>query len=272
MKIAVVGTSHVAMIKLGWDLIRAGLPEIEMAFFSSPGKSARTRKLINMVFGYHSVVPQPDEIVIGHDARTIDLGAQDAVLQVGYVTGEVELATLLDRFAIDGLPATVEKPFRLSRPAFDAFCANLAQQYLPSPEWRGWTGPRLTLQPHPNPDERCMTSPREKFQRWQTLATNAETFRVAREIYLDHFETALGQHGIALLRQPAETFAPNGLTLTSYGKGAMDLHKNVPLDEDDYVHMNADFGLLSLEHYFTKVIGAPVHLPTPSPLNSMKEV
>ena len=264
-RVAIIGTSHVAALKMGWDRIAEQWPGIDVTFFAAPGKAARTQKLKGRVYGYHRAKPAPDEIIFGYDGgRTIDLAAFDHVLRVGDTLGEAELSGILSRYAVDGISDTGEdgahdtgKPLRLSRAAFDMACASLARASLPNAPWHDWDAPALTFLARPTPSTKCLRVDSDRYDQWRDLAARPDEYLIAREIYYAHLGHEMARVGIGLLRQPDETIAPCGLTDERFGEGAAGMVPGKALPDEDCVHMNADYGARALRAYLTPLTAQP---------------
>jgi len=256
-RVAIIGTSHVAALKMGWDKVADQWPGTEVTFFAAPGKAARTQKLKGRVYGYHRAKPAPDEIIFGYDGgRTIDLAAFDHVLRVGDTLGEADLSDLLSRYAVDGISDEV-KPLRMSRAAFDMACAALARASLPNPPWHDWDAPRLTFLARPTPSTKCLRIDSDRYDPWRDLAARPNEYLVAREIYYAHLTQEMAKRRIGLLRQPDETIAPCGLTDERFGDGAAGMIEGKALPDEDCVHMNAEYGALALRAYLAPLTAQP---------------
>ncbi len=252
-RIAVIGTSHVAMMKTGWDLVSSDWPDIELTFFASPGRAARTKKLQGMVYGYHAAKPGKQEIIVGNDGqRTLDLATFDHVLKVGDSTGEIKLADLVSQFSVDTLGPEGGAQ-RMSYTAFEDICRMLAERRCPPPPWRGWQDTTLWLVPQPYPDARVLTDKRDRFTPWATLCAAGDPCRAHRDLYLEAYRDALDDHGVRFVDQPPETFTDEGLTLQKYSDGAINIADGSALEDVDFIHMNDHYGALIWDRILTQI-------------------
>lgn len=253
-RLAIIGNSHVGAIKRAWDV--APRPEgIELAFFALPQIHLRqfrlNRKLLRFAAGPDASAREDFMRMVTqvNGAPSIDLGGFDAVMLYGGTTLQAEIVRLMNDYDIDGLRAA-GAPRRMSRPAFDAVLAGLAEISLPRPFWRGTRIPRFAVFPRPIPSAGATTSDSPHFSGWARIAARPDG---AREIFDLHFAAMAAAHarkGIDFLRQPAATLEPNGLTNAIFTKGSTRLRANRPHPATDFGHMNARYGALCLERIF----------------------
>lgn len=253
-RIAIIGNSHVAALKMGWDLIEADYPHLTVVFFASAGKLAQTRTLQGKVFGFLDPKPSPNEVIFGnHSERSIDLATFDHVLRVSEAKKESLLATVLETTVVDGWPADGRK-HHMSVSAFEALVGYAAQVQLMSSDWRNWDSPKVTSCPAPYPDERCLGNNKQpRLARWRVLAVRPDELLWLREIYTEKHRAFAEKHNIGLLTQPPETIGPTALTLKEYSEGSFRMDVGKMETSEEYIHMNAVFGQLMLEQYFDQI-------------------
>ena len=253
-KIAIVGNSHVAALKMGWDLIEKDYPHLDIVFFASVGKAAQDRELKGKVFGFLNPKPAPNEIVFGnHSERSINLAEYDHVLRVAEPKKESLLSVVLVDTVVDGWPKD-GREHHMSQSAFEALVEHTAKQQLVSPDWRNWSSPKVTSCPAPYPDERCMNHEHPaRIARWRVLALRPDELLWLREMYFEKHRAWAEKHNIGLLVQPKETIAENGLTKKSYSEGSFRMDADKMETSEEHIHMNAEFGKLMLEKYFTQI-------------------
>lgn len=255
-RLAIIGNSHVAAFREGWTLIEREHPGTRIEFFALPNAHLGRLSLdANKRLGLAETgEARLRELTIAVNGRlTIDLGASDHVLWVGYYWPFEALSKLMAEFSIDGLRESPRAPRALSRPAFDAVCDGLAEAVLPGEGWRGWRAPRLTLNVRALPAESCLGDARPAFRYWRAAAQHPEGAGAVAAAFLDRFKQALVGHGIGLLRQPEETLAASGLTATDYSRGSHRLMGGLPHPDSDHVHMNARYGALCLRRLLARI-------------------
>lgn len=244
-RIAVIGNSHVASLRNGWEQVGHRHDAIHLDFFAAPhpgfnelelgpglrfgipegGVGARTARLIRTING--------------RDA--IDLGEFDLVFWAGFRWPAMALAAVGGHFEIDGLGGG-DAALVMSEPAFDAVLADLIDGMLPPSAWRGWSRPRLVCLSQASFCETCLADERAIFDPWRIAQRGDRVLPRVIETFFDRAARRFADCGIALLRQPATTLAPSGLTETCHRIGATRLVNGAPQPATDQAHMNAAFG------------------------------
>ncbi|HCP80060.1 MAG TPA: hypothetical protein DIT67_00135 [Octadecabacter sp.] len=253
-RIAIVGNSHVAALKMGWDLIEKDYPHLDIVFFASVGKAAHDRVLKGKVFGFLNPEPSKHEIIFGnHSERSINLAEFNHVLRVAEPKKESLLSVVLENTVVDGWPKD-GREHHMSQSTFEALVDFAAKKQLISPDWCNWTSPKVTSCPAPYPDERCVNHERPtRIARWRVLAKRPAEMLWLREMYIDKHRAWAEKHNIGLLIQPEETIAENGLTKKSYSEGSFRMDANKMETSEEHIHMNAEFGIVMLKKYFKQI-------------------
>lgn len=258
-RIAIVGNSHVAALKMGWDIIEKDYPHLDIVFFASVGKATQDRELKGKVFGFHSPKPSPHEIIFGnHSGRTINLAEFDHVLRATERRKESLLSVILENTVVDGWPKD-GREHHMSQSAFEALVDHTAEKQLIRSEWRDWTSPKVTICPAPYPDERCVNHKRPtRIERWRVLAKRPAEMLWLRKMYVEKHRVWAAKHNIGLLMQPDETIAENGLTKKRFSEGSFKMDANKMETSEEHIHMNAEFGIIMLKEYFAQINSATV--------------
>lgn len=263
-RIVIIGNSHVAALKVGWDEIAAEHPDLDVDFFTAPGRWFRRFRLSEgLRFGLTpEQVAQPDAILDPSGRAFIELSEADCVVWAGYHWPYDAVADLLCEYDVDGLRETKASQI-LSRPAFDAFCASIAEPLVPPPEWRDWRKPQLIVLPAPLRSEDCLKNRSGRFRRFHVLAGKSAGAREAFLAFWDDLAAVLARHGIGLVTQPPETMLPSGLTELRFTRGARRIL--VPdAESEDVTHMNGEYGKLQLRAIFAR-LAPPAALAPPLP-------
>ncbi len=79
-----------------------------------------------------------------------------------------------------------------------------------------WQEPNLLLCPRARPAEGCLASSDPAYEADRRLAGDPRGLDTAVARHLDRFEDHSASGGIGLLRQPAATVSPEGLTYDAY--------------------------------------------------------
>lgn len=253
LRLALVGNSHLAALRQGWDDLGAEFPGCQVDFFGAPGHVWRRMRLeagkVLSLPDDAGIAPAlRDSLLRGFGAPSIDLGSYDAVVRVGDSIGEQEHAGLLAAFVIDGVPVTEGRAGlpRLSAAAYAECCAALAQTALPGRGWRGWAKPRLYLVAMPRPVETCAARAGEKMRHWVDLAAMSADTGPALAAYLPRVEALLAGAGLTLISPPPGLQGPSGLTRAAFARGSLNLIARKRLPEDEPRHMNAAYGAAML--------------------------
>lgn len=245
-RIAIIGNSHVGAPRFGWERVRERFPDVDVEFFSAPGR----------YFPLLELTPErrlhfPDKVMeeLGaasaaldriNGRRGVDLAASDLVIWVGYGWPTTEIDDLAATYDVDGLPAAGNAR-HLSQAAFDAVCDALVEETLPPAEWRGWSAPRLVLGLRPM---RALPAEGKRARRLQGSPGRRAAVRAARDRFLDRLRAALDGAGVGLFPQPDETLTPFGATRMEFSRGAVRMRSGKEFPPEDNSHMNADFGRL----------------------------
>ena len=268
-RVAIVGTSQVAALKGAWDAIGADHPRHQVSFFAVPMPTYRKLRLNDrLVFGLTEAqtrkYPKAARVIRHiNRATAIDLSGMDRVILCGHNWPQVAAAALAAGFDIDGV-REAGSPRLMSRQAFDAICAELAEQTLPDPVWRDWSGPPIAMQALPLPAESCLASGDHRFASWRTISARPAGSDAVFDLVLDAYEAALRRVGIAFLRQPAETRRRSGLTAAEHSRGSRRLGgKTVPHPDTDHWHMNAGYGAICFAAIFAWLNATTAGAPRP---------
>lgn len=223
MRIALVGNSHAAMMKGGWDMIAGAFPEIGMTFFASPKGS-----LDGLVVDGGRLVARDEAL------------AQRLALTSG---GRVGIDPVdFDIFVLVGLDLAVRRiDPRLSgalrkvtaERALDCLSMKIARQ----------------LRALCDKPILCLPTPRRAADGGQTDRDTEAT--VARyRAGTEALTAVLPVQRIRVLGQPVETLVSSGQTAMHWSRGARKMPRGDgtqdAFGDDDTRHMNADFGALWL--------------------------
>ncbi|QYK43123.1 MAG: hypothetical protein KF887_08525 [Paracoccaceae bacterium] len=258
MRIVVVGNSHAAAIRMGWDLVAAEFPEVSLTFLAAPravfetfahdgkgrfglvdpgGLTPNMRKVVESLSGAEGA------------ALTVDPRAFDHVLIVGPEWGEFSLFAMLAHFGIDGVLDHPGAP-RLSAPAFAAFCDDLVRQSLAVRMAGLLAGHRVAVMPRPRRSELGLGSDAAGEETVvPRLPAGLDPAGVERgfDLHADRLSAALGRLGATLVRQPAATVGTRHLSRAEYSVGRKVIERRgVTTETLDTVPMNADYGALCL--------------------------
>lgn len=245
MRLAILGNSHLAALRLAWRTLHTQYPGVEITFFGGIAPvfnrmsfDARGR------FGLHDAdlleTGYREQTLHSFGALALDLSGFDALALCGWRYDLGALAQLADMVDIDGLLTTGAER-RLSRPAFEAMIRALAEASVPDPAWQERVRAPRFLLPRPRPPRHMLDSGAKAPSLWVRLT--------ARNVapVLAAMDRALGQAGAAqgwnVCVQPPRTLAACGLTDDPFSINPPRFgNLNRARPTDDCEHMNATYG------------------------------
>jgi hypothetical protein len=233
MKLCVIGNSHIASLKSGWEMVSDSMPGIELVFFGSPGGKMRFLR----VRGARLVPSDEDlarDIAFTSGGQTAIVPRDhDAVLLYGLnqyvprlrrgISRAVVQATLADMGGRGICPAMAQKVRRVTRKPL-------------------WVAP-APLETAPQDQHDTAT-----FHDYDTLLTA--------------MKAGFPVEDARFLAQPAQTIGPDLRAPNRWGLGSERLRRpddeSRPRyhDESDVRHMNAEYGALWLRTNLPQITAA----------------
>lgn len=247
-RVCIIGNSHLAAWKLGWDRLRGDAKAFDVTFFGSPRNTmhalaARDDRLVpglpelqaSLVFtsGGKSEIVAADYdcfclVGLGYGARwLVDLHRDHRAESHACRTG--------------GFTHVSDACFEAAiRDTFSDMLALRTQRKL-----REITDAPVFLAPHPMPSLDILSSEDPGEAHWRVVAESGDD-RPLVEL-MDRINS--GWKGLRVLPQPADTLARPLFTQPRFSVGSVRLsegfqHKH---PESDHFHMNADYGAICME-------------------------
>lgn len=258
--------------------IQDSFPGVELSFFAA--NSSLFHELVldqSGRFGIHDEskykIRHARFLQNNFGSLTIDLKENDAVIMVGRNTRETDIISRFGTYAVDGVRDLPDRP-RLSRAAFDDFARSIFETRRLGPEWRHWDQSHLFVLPPPAPRQ-APPADMERYAPWAAFEKQAVNNIEFLNAYRDLVAKDLSDDGITLLHPPPEVVASTGLTLTQFSgnaeklpagtsassrlkaavKGAVSNNSdNTLYPEDDFHHMNAQYGAIVLRHVLNNIL------------------
>lgn len=236
MRICVIGNSHAAAIKEGWDRIAADHPGVAVQFFAAPGDNMDGLKLFE-----------------GRMVATEPLLAEFVTLSSG---GQTEIRPEAhDLFLIVGLglrPPKMDR--RLSAQVYRAVTSELSRCLAcrVAGMIRMVSEAPILMLPNPLPAR-------------QPTPDETEGRLMRQEDCLRDVQSALGLNGLQILRQPEETLSSGWTTDRRWSEGSSTLAGVIGMapgamhPDSEFNHMNADYGALWLSMILADLAGKPRH-------------
>ena len=256
--IRIIGNSHVAAFKGGWDNICDDYPDFEVSFFASSARHSRHFKLgSDLSFGLIDRAAPLDaieKVEMLNGAAFTDLTEPDIVIVAGIPNPTRFVPSVVSRFSVDGL-VEHEASQQLSRAAFNAFCVDMIMRAMPTQQWLNWpdNAPRLILNPTPNPSADCANDNDAAYNSWISAGAYPDAVFKAQKRLNEIYQKVLDRYDISLLRQPRETLLRSGMTNPEYSVGSRRIINDEKHPANDYGHMNADYGALILTNFLNRL-------------------
>jgi hypothetical protein len=239
--ICVIGDSHVAALKQGWDNVQGEFHDVRLSFLAAPGGRLKNLAVVN-----GKLAPASDELrraLLNNAGGISEIGGgYDGYIVCGLKFGVSYVAQIQQRYRL--APAANDDRHPLSedcllRAAAGSLHTSVAAQTVM--KLRQITDAPIGLLPIP------MRNEEEPIFKWPWIRQNAEEKTVAAvfAIACDRLEKDLN---IQIFQQPAATLSSPLSTKSSYAQGATRLSGKLigELRGDDYRHMNASYGALCL--------------------------
>ena len=255
LKVTIIGNSHAATLKKALTQNPALNDEFDITFFVVGGLLH-----YNFYLDPDLTFRLPEDFAVTQDENRylsglngsdrIDLRNSENVFYIGRDFGEIEAAELSLGYDVDQI-ALGGRQQRLSKLAFEGYCKELAHSFLPPGRWLQPLPFHLTVATAPYPGSSLAKT--DDFhpgaRRWKPVVDDPRNMKSISKAYEACLSTILDAYGIAFLPQPESTFDANGLTLPEFVRDKTEMHPNAG-SLDDFRHMNAEFGLRTLNAYF----------------------
>lgn len=223
MKFCVIGASHTACLKQGWELVRDQFPDLDMVFFASPGSTLRHLR----VRDGHLVSIDPkltkSMTLTSGGLQDIVPGDFDAFILYGLILRLPRLRRGISRAVM------LETMKDIAEKGLTVKVARRLRSVTDTKVWIGANPMKLALGGRAEPG---------MFYDYGTLLAELHrTFAVP---------------DVTFLRQPAESMGADLRTMDRYGTGSVRLMQRKDQAEgeahpdDDDKHMNGDYGRLWL--------------------------
>jgi hypothetical protein len=223
--IVVIGNSHVAALKNGWDSISAAFPDTDIRFFAARSSVYKKSSKMALREQNKKVIPQTKELIdsfaatSGEPSGQIDLESTNCIIYCGF-TPRIR-SDLARSYSASVLKLMVNHSLRrgLFGLSHDKSISKYVDKilFLPPPAFAELDG-----------DQTPATDYSSEFIRYKTVLSNH-----------------LSGIGIDLLTQPKETLNRDGRTLAKFSVGSVKLTPNGEEklhEERDISHMNKSFG------------------------------
>lgn len=254
-----IGSSHLAALKLAAAGFAARRPDWSLDFFAVT--QAQLQHLTLREDGAFGVEPDlaakdPEAaaalaaaLTTLNRAASIDTGAYDHVCLVGLRLAQHPIKVLLVSHDVDDAPDR-GRPQLLSAAAYEDICAAMAAKAAPDAAW-GALGPgRAFFMPRPHLSAAALRSPAPGFAFAKRLAERPEGLRALFARYMDACAEAGARRGLTLIRHPEGAVDDALMTHERFSVGSRRWGAGAAAHpDDDFAHMNADYGALCLDQF-----------------------
>lgn len=190
-------------------------------------------------------------------SREIRLGGFDAFVIVGLAFGPIGVFRTYRRYHYFGLAA--KRPQALSRENFKRAARQLicdgAGARIATLIRKAQPDRPVLLVTTPVPSEKgYLDDVKPNMEPWKTAHKTGDS-RLLLEMY-GELASEVASQGVTIIQQPAETLASPLSTRQVFADGAVRLQAEGVRGDDDYEHMNVDYGAVVWQHVMSKLSSA----------------
>jgi len=237
MKICVIGNSHTASLKLGWDEIAAANPKIKVTFFAGRGKITDDLQVKSGLLKRKILISGSPRL-----KRSLEFtsGGKDSINFADYDVCVIHGMIRFSRY--DRRISGAVHEAIMQRTVIGSLATNIAKKVRECSDIPLW----ISHQP-------------VQRMRDGELVTSLENY-TSYDAVLADIKAAFPVKDVNFLKQSRDTLESEIATKAEFSQGSVrldvgDKHSNKPHDLEDYVHMNGAFGIRVLENIF-KAVGA----------------
>jgi hypothetical protein len=243
MKICVIGNSHVAAVKTGWDRIQHEFPRVEMTYFAARARYMRDLRVRGGIL--EAATEQLRKLIASTSGgeSTIDPSHYDGFLVVGSQLGLVYMLHMFASYRLFGFMGSTPGATMLSEACFHETARAQIDRSLAIclvRRLRSITGKPICVCPEPLLDERAPQF--EPF--WQRDAELG--YSLLSGLFDEKINQLQQELNFKFIPQPGKTVANEIFTAQEYKSGSIRLQPGFDAkhDETDLMHMNSKYGAL----------------------------
>lgn len=259
IRLCMIGNSHVAAMRLAWSAAAPGYPDIDAVIYGAHAKNLVTASISDDAslgcdgapFWAFSKAGEPSRAI------SIPLGSFDRFVIVGCDFGPIDVFRAYRRYSFSGLKGRRRQ--LLTRDLFvRAVMQNVNESAaLVLAELIGRTvSVPIYLVPTPLPAEKGYLDPEKITMEPYQAASAAGDGEALMSVY-DEICTRLAARGLTVFPQHPATMASPISTRQVYSENSVRLRadRNLLHPEDDYFHMNEDYGAIMWKEVAAAVRG-----------------
>jgi len=249
MKIGVIGDSHIAAFKLAWDELASAYPEVTLVFFGSAGQDMKEKVAIeNDRLAAVTEDAKNDFYQTSGGLTEVNFADFDVVLMIGMDCRMLPLYRALKSHRAYDAPASIKAANATAYRTISSGCITriCIEQMQEASMFRILSLIRsvsripVFIIPCPLPSIACT---HDASARWAFLTRNA--CETVQQAYYQGLHALCRLFSATLITQPDDTVADFLFTREQLSVGSVRLDDHLlttPHKEDDYVHMNRDYG------------------------------
>lgn len=258
-RICIIGDSHVAAFKNGWDRIAPRYPHVEMSYFAKAStalmdmthddtwitlKRARDRRFLSEAFGYRKL-----------DTSRIDCFLCVGMMESSHALIKMQAEHKLARQCSFGRQYVSEAAYLAAYK--DIFETSVLKHVVQELSQLDIETAFVTLDPRPSAEIL-------QLERWSTPVYDAVISEgVGRQLsgLVENFMQSVLPAGFSYLPPPHGTLLENVLTKQEFSSGSARLHWDKEHKSTDVKHMNAEYGMRVLTSMFESLGIEPRETP-----------
>lgn len=244
IRVCVIGDSHLAALKLGWDAIRDDFPDVELYFFGAPADHMENLVVAEAHLSAGSDMLRKFLVKTSGGFATVD-NAYSTYLICGLRFGIAKIQRLCTEYRAEGHIRDDRAP--ISDPCFfKCVAAGLRDTFAVRTflKLRKITDAPVTIMHMPMPSDQDTDSALAR------VSASADGVLI-RQSFLAASQQLARELGFTLAVQPQNTLSGPLRTKAIYSLGSMKLVRGLtePHQPEDYGHMNGEFGSLVLRSW-----------------------
>lgn len=262
-RICCIGTSHIGTLKGGWDQIAPRWEGLAMSFFGAPNLRG-VESLSFLTLEGRAIVPMDTDVkryfnLTSGGLSRIDLDAYDAFIVVSGV-GPITSFDLYTLYRTDEQLHTDENVLLSPTCLVEAIAGIFRDTYgyRLTTALAQLTGKPVFLTPEPRPSDALRTASGSSLPIWDFYIKLAKQL-LANGDHLSgahYYKAALGairQPGVSVVDAPAALIVDGLFTPHAFSKGSLWLQNEryEPSPQEDFFHMNQDYGAAVLHEILT---------------------
>lgn len=253
MRVCILGSSHIAAWKLGWERIRNHHAGLSLTFFGSRGLTLQELKVAGDRLSSDSAMVTRF-MAMTSGGKTEIVGAEyDAFVVIALGFRSREALRIYRECRAESHKGVAGRLALVSDACFDAALLGLMRKTVAFnvvSKVREITDRPILLAPQPAMSDEILSGQ----SRWIALQEAIEVGddRLLAESF-GRISRAVENPQLKVLDQPAETMSSPMLTAAKFQVGAPHMDEIQEAREDDLMHMNGEYGVIAVQHMMNRL-------------------